>query len=29
MFCMKWVAPVLLDFALATQINTFFNLGWF
>lgn len=29
MFCMKWIAPVLLAFALAAQINTFFGLGWF
>lgn len=29
MFCMKWIAPVLLAFALVGQINSFFGLGWF
>lgn len=29
MFCMKWIAPVLLTFALVAQINSFFGLGWF
>ena len=29
MFCMKWIAPVLLAFALVGQINSFFGLGLF
>ncbi|MDD3298504.1 MAG: sodium-dependent transporter [Bacillota bacterium] len=29
MFCMKWVAPVFLAFALVAQINGFFGLNWF
>ena len=29
MFCMKWIAPVLLTFALIAQMNSFFGFGWF
>jgi NSS family neurotransmitter:Na+ symporter len=29
MFCMKWVAPVLLAFTFVAQMNSFFGFGWF
>ncbi len=28
-FCMKWIAPLFLTFALVAQINNFFGFGWF
>ncbi len=29
MFCMKWIAPVLLAFTFVAQMNSFFGLGLF
>ena len=29
MFCMRYVAPLLMLFILAGQLDSFFNLGWF